>query len=459
MYDIVILGGGPGGYVAADRAAALGLKTALIERDALGGTCLNRGCIPTKSLLNGAKTYRHAIDSTAMGVSCQGVSYDLAAAMAWKAQTVSRLVQNVEFMMKKRGVEVIRGAGRLTGASSLSIDETGLTVEGRHIIVASGSEPARPPIPGVAGNPKVVTSDELLAIDRLPESIVIIGGGVIGIEFAAYFSALGVQVTVVEMLPEILPFMDAELAAVYKRALKGVTIAVGAAVTGVDGGSVRYRKGDAAEESTATGELVLLATGRRPSLAGIGLEAAGVEHTPKGIKVDDSCRANVPGVWAIGDATGRSLLAHSASAMGRAVAELIAAGEATREATREATIPWKALPWVVYGDPEAAGVGMTEAEAKAAGYDAVKSSLPARANGRFVAERGVAGHGLCKLVADKASGRLLGAHIVAPYAGEMIWGMQYAIARGATVDDLERTVFPHPTVSELFHDALSALEL
>ncbi|HPM71373.1 MAG TPA: dihydrolipoyl dehydrogenase [Spirochaetales bacterium] len=455
MYDIVILGGGPGGYVAADRAAALGLKTALIERDALGGTCLNRGCIPTKSLLAGAKTYRHAIDSAQMGVTCQGVSYDLAAAMAWKAQTVSRLVQNVEFMMKKRGVEVIRGTGRLTGASSLAIAETGLAVEGRHIVVASGSEPARPPIPGVAGNPKVVTSDELLAIDRLPESIVVIGGGVIGIEFAAYFSALGVKVTVIEMLPEILPFMDAELAAVYKRALKGVTIATGATVTCVEGGSVRYRKGDAAEETTATGELVLLATGRRPVLAGIGLEAAGVDFSPKGVKVDDSCRTNVPGVWAIGDATGRSLLAHSASAMGRAVAELVASGDAKCDAN----LPWKALPWVVYGDPEAAGVGMTEAEALAAGYDAVKSSLPARANGRFVAERGVTGHGLCKLVADKASGRLLGAHIVAPYAGEMIWGMQYAIARGATIGELERTVFPHPTVSELFHDALSALEL
>lgn len=447
MYDVAILGGGPGGYVAAERAASLGLKTVLVERDALGGTCLNRGCIPTKSLLAGAKTYRHALDSAAMGVKAAGVEYDLAAAMAWKGQTVTRLVQGIEFTMKKAGVEVVKGTGSLASARSIRIEETGAVIESANVVVAAGSEPARPPIPGAAGNPLVVTNDELLSISRLPASLVVIGGGVIGIEFAAYFSALGVKVTVVEMLPEILPFMDAELAAVYRRTLKGVAIVTGAAVTGISGGVVSYRKGET--EASAEGELVLLATGRRPSVAGLGLEAAGVEFTPKGVGVDDLCRTSVPGVWAIGDVTGRSLLAHSANAMGRAVAEAIAG--------RPTSIPWKALPWVVYGDPEAAGVGLTEAEAVAAGYDVAKASLPARANGRFVAERGITGHGLVKLVADRATGRLLGAHAAAPYAGESIWGMQYAIARGATVADLEATVFPHPTVSELFHDALGML--
>lgn len=451
MYEIVILGGGPGGYVAAERAAALGLKTALIEKGALGGTCLNRGCIPTKSLLHGAKTYRHALDSQAIGVTCAGVSYDLAAAMAWKAQTVQRLVQNVEFLMKKRGVELIRGTGALESATSVRIAETGDVIEGRDVVLASGSEPARPPIPGAAGNPLVVTSDEILGIEKLPASLVVIGGGVIGVELAAYFSALGVKVTIIEMLPEILPFMDAELAAVYRRTLKGVAITTGAAVTGMDGGTVRYRKGEAGEENAVTGDLVLLATGRRPSLAGLGLEAAGVAYSPKGVQVDDACRTGVPGVWAIGDATGRSLLAHSASAMGRAVAELIAG--------RKASVPWKAFPWVVYGEPEAAGVGMTEAELQAAGIEYVKSSLPARANGRFLAENGMGAHGLCKVLAAKADGRVLGVAIVSPYAGEMIWGMQYAIMNGATVHELERAVFPHPTVSELFHDALGGLGL
>lgn len=451
MYDVVILGGGPGGYVAAERAAAAGLKTALVEKDTLGGTCLNRGCIPTKSLLNGSKTYRHAQDSAAIGVVCGEIRYDLAAAMAWKAQTVSRLVQNVEFLMKKRGVEVFMGHAELVSPGSVKVSGLASPVEGRNLIIASGSEPARPPIPGATGNPRLVTSDELLSLSELPASIVIIGGGVIGVEFATWLSALGVKVSIVEMLPEILPFMDAELASVYRRTLKGVGIVTGARVSGISDGTVTYQKGDDGVEQSLSGDLVLMATGRRPLVQNMGLEAAGVECSARGIKVDDECRTNVPGIWAIGDVTGRSLLAHSASAMGRAVAENLAG--------RKAVIPWKALPWVVYGDTEAAGVGMTEADAKAAGLETVKASLPARANGRFIAERGVTAHGLCKLVAEKSTGRLLGAHLLAPYAGESIWGMQYAIARGASVADLEATVFPHPTVAELFHDALSALEL
>ena len=447
MYDVVIIGGGPGGYVAAERAGAHGLKTVLIEKDALGGTCLNRGCIPTKSLLNGAKRYRHALESAAMGVKATGVDYDLAVAMGWKRQTVSRLVQNIEFIMKKHGVEVVRGTGVLRSGNSVVVQETDTVLEGRNIVVASGSTPAMPPIPGSAGNPKVVTSDQILDIETLPSSIVIVGGGVIGIEFATYFSALGVKVTVVEMLPDILPFMDAEMVSVFKRTLKGVAVHTGAAVTAIDGGTVRFRKGD--QDLSADGDLVLMATGRRPALAGLGLEAAGVDFSPKGVKVDDACRTNVPGLWAIGDATGRSLLAHSASAMGRAVADTMAG--------KEARIPWDALPWVLYGEPEAAGVGMTEAEALAAGLDVHKSSLPARSNGRFLAENGLAAHGVCKLLSEAGSGRILGAHVVAPYAGEMIWGMQYAIMNRATVKDLDAVVFPHPTVSELFHDAAGGL--
>lgn len=449
MYDIVILGGGPGGYVAAEKAGSLGMSVALVEKDALGGTCLNRGCIPTKSLLNSAKRYKHALDSAAMGVKTEGVSFDLAAAMAWKNNTVSRLVANIDFLMKKHKVEIIKGTGSLASANSVKIAETGQLVEGRHVIIAAGSVPARPPIPGSANNPKLMTSDEILNIADMPKTLVVIGGGVIGMEFASFFSALGVQVTVVEMMNEILPFMDAEICGVFKRSLKGMTIETGAAVTSIEGGLVRYKKGD--EEKTAEGDIVLMATGRRPALSGLGLEAVGVKHSPKGIEVDELCRTSVPGVWAIGDATGRSLLAHSASAMGRAAVLAIAG--------KEATVPWKAFPWVVYGEPEAAGVGMTEAEVQAAGIDYAKASLPARANGRFLAECGMGAHGVCKVLADKKTGKLLGIHIVAPYAGEMIWGFQYALACGATVHDLESTVFPHPTVGELAHDALGALGL
>lgn len=469
MYDIAILGGGPGGYVAAERAGALGLSVALVEEDALGGTCLNRGCIPTKSLLNGAKRYKHALDSAAMGVSVVGASYDLAAAMKWKDATVSRLVANIDFLMKKHKVELIKGRGRLerapaapTGGSPAGMASPAvIRVEGRdepivarHVVVATGSSPARPPIPGAEGNPLVMTSDEILALEKLPASVVVIGGGVIGMEFANYFSALGIPVTVVELLAEVLPFMDAEAVGVYKRSLKGVSLVTGAKVVGIEGGAVRYEKaaaGGEAAQGVAEGELILLATGRRPRVAGIGLEELGVEHSSKGIIVDDACRTNVLGVWAIGDVTGRSLLAHSASAMGRAVAELIAG--------REASVPWQALPWVLYGEPEAAGVGRTEDELKAAGVDYAKVSLPARANGRFLAEYGMAAHGLCKLLADKASGRLLGATVVGPYAGELIWGLQAAMARGATAGELEQAVFPHPTFSEIVHDALGGLGL
>ncbi|HBO42127.1 MAG: dihydrolipoyl dehydrogenase [Spirochaetes bacterium GWD1_61_31] len=447
MYDVAILGGGPGGYVAAEQAASLGLSVALIEKDALGGTCLNRGCIPTKSLLNAAKLYKHACHSAAMGVKSVSVEFDLVAAMSWKSNTVSRLVGGVEFLMKQRNVTVIKGSGELSGPGRLLVKESGQVIEARHIIIATGSVPARPPIPGAEGNPAVLTSDELLNISQLPKSLVVIGGGVIGIEFASFFAALGIPVTVIEMLPEILPFIDAEVVGVLKRTLKGITVLAGTAVARIDGTTVRYSKDGA--EGSASGELILLATGRRPMLDGIGLEASGIQFSKKGIQVDDQCRTTQPNIWAIGDVNGRSLLAHSASAMGRAVAALIAG--------QSATIPWQAFPWVVYGDPEAAGVGLTEAEAQSAGIEYRKAALPARTNGRFLAENGVTGHGLVNILAAKADGRVLGVHLVCPYAGEMIWGMQYAIANGATIHDLEQVVFPHPTVSELLHDAAGSL--
>lgn len=446
MYDLAILGAGPGGYTAAERAASAGLKTVLIEKDSLGGVCLNRGCIPTKSLLAGAKVYRHSLDSTNLGVSVKDVHYDLGTAMAWKDQTVSRLVQGIEFTLKKAGVEIVKGSGKLIGSNSISIQETDTGIEAKNIIIATGSEPARPPIPGIEGNKLVLSSNELLCIKELPKSITIIGGGVIGIEFASYFSSLGVKVSVIEMLPEILPFMDAEVTNVYRRTLKGVSIITNASVTNISGGIVTYRKEEA--ESSVEADLVLLATGRKAVTKDLGFESIGLEYGPKGIVVDESCRTNIPGIWAIGDVTGRSLLAHSASAMGMAVADTIAG--------KKSNIPWDAIPWVVYGDPEAAGVGMTEKEAVNQGYEVHKASIPARANGRFMAEKGVSAQGLVKLLEDKRTGRLLGAHLAAPYAGEIIWGMQYAIMNKAGIKDLSKIVFPHPTIGELFHDAIKA---
>jgi len=447
VFDLIILGGGPGGYVAAEQAATLGLKVALVEKQALGGTCLNRGCIPTKSLLNSAKLYRHALHSKTLGVSATEVHFSLPDAMAWKNSTVSRLVANIDFLMKKNNVHLISGTGELSGPKSLRIKESGEEHTAEHIIIASGSNPARPPIPGSDNNPAVLTSNELLEITEMPESLVIIGGGVIGIEFASFFASFGIKVTVIEMLPEILPFIDQETAMVYKRTLKGIQILCATAVTSISANTVHYR--NQKEEGSVEASHILLATGRKPAVDGIGLEAAGVQFNSKGIVVDNSCRTNVPSIWAIGDVNGKSLLAHSASAMGRAVARTIAG--------KKTDIPWAYFPWVVYGDPELAGVGLTEQEVQKTGIEYVKSSLPARANGRFLAENGMTAHGLCKILAEKNSGRILGAHIVSPYAGEIIWGMQYAIMNGATVAELENAVFPHPTVSELFHDAIGGL--
>jgi dihydrolipoamide dehydrogenase len=443
MYDLLILGGGPGGYVAAERAGAAGLRTALVERADLGGTCLNRGCIPTKSLLHSAKAFHYAKDSSKFGVVATDVGFDLPKAMAWKNEHVGKLRQGIAFLMNKHKVEVIVGTGVLASPTRVRISETGAELEAKRVIIATGSIPSVPPIPGVRGNPACLTSDELLSIETLPRSLAVIGGGVIGMEFASFFSTLGVSVTVIEMLDEILPFMDREAVGILKRSFKGVRFALGAKVESIEGGTVRYSTGDATE--TVEAERILIATGRKPVVDGIGLDAIGVAFDRRGIAVDESMRTNVEGVYAIGDVTGRSQLAHSAEAMGRVAVDSILG--------TPARIRWDAIPWVVYSYPEAAGVGLTEDEAKAKGVDYVKATIPARSNGRFLVEQGITGNGCAKLIAEKATGRLLGATIVEPYAGETVWGLSYAISNDATIRDLCETVFPHPTASELLLDA------
>jgi dihydrolipoamide dehydrogenase len=442
MYDIIVLGGGPGGYVAAERAGAAGRKTLLIEKEELGGTCLNSGCIPTKSLLAGAKLYKHGQEGAKFGVKAEGLSYDFSSAMAWKADTVQKLRAGVEFSLKKCGVEIFRGSGKFLSAHRIELSD-GRVEEAQDIIIATGSSPSLPPIPGLEGNDKALTSTGILGLATPPASLAIVGGGVIGIEFASYFSAIGVKVTVVEMLPEILPFMDRELVSIYRRCLKGVKIETGAKVLRLEGGTVVYEKNG--EELRAEADLVLVATGRKPNVSGFGLEATGLEFGPRGIVVDDELRTTVPGLWAVGDVTGRAALAHAASAMGEAAVEGILGAPRS--------IAWKAVPWVVYGDPECAGCGMTEDEAKAAGIEAAKAVLPARVNGRFLAENGQTGQGSVKLLYEKATGRILGLSLVAPYAGEMIWGIQPLIARGAKLEELKAAIFPHPTVSELVREA------
>jgi len=453
-YDVIIIGGGPGGYLAAERLAEAGKKVLLTEKGDLGGTCLNVGCIPTKTLLNSAKYYLHAKDGAKFGVKTESVSFDWAAMQAWKREVVEKLRNAIALTEKKLGVEIAAGSASLLGPGKVAVN--GVVHEAAAVIVATGSLPAMPPIPGARDNPQVVDSTGLLAVTDVPKRLCVIGGGVIGIEFASLFSALGSTVEVVEMLDEIVPFMDREQAPVLRRAMKGVSFRLGCKVERIEGGTVHYRAKDGTE-ARAEADLVLMAVGRRPALDGWGAKESGLDCSPRGVAVDNRMRSNLPGVWAVGDITGKSLLAHSAYRMAEvAVADILTGGGAAKGPQ---VMRYDAIPWAVYGIPEAAGVGITEQEAEARGIKVAKISLPLRVSGRFAAENGFAAQGAVKLVADAADGRVLGIHVVGSYASEMIWGGAVAIEQELRVADLREIVFPHPSVCEAIREAAWAIEI
>jgi dihydrolipoamide dehydrogenase len=452
-YDVIVMGGGPGGYLAAERLAHAGKKVALAEKSALGGTCLNVGCIPTKTLLNSAKLYVHAKEGAKFGVSADNVSYDWKAMQAWKEEVVSKLVGAIGLTEKKLGVDVIAAEAKLLGPGKVQIGEKVYDTE--HIIVATGSLPVMPPIPGCRGNPKVVDSTGLLSVPEVPKRLCVIGGGVIGVEFASLFSALGSTVEVVEMLDEIVPFMDREAAPILRRGLKGVTFNLGCKVEKIEGATVFYRKKDGTE-AKAEADLVLMAVGRKPNVEGWGAREAGLDVSPKGVVVDDRMRTNLPKVWAVGDVTGRSLLAHTAYRMAEVAAANIVSGEAA--AARGEVLRWDAIPWAVYSIPEAAGIGLTQQEAERRGIEVKTSSVPLRVSGRFAAENGFAAPGTAKLIAEAATGKIIGVHIVGAYASETIWGASAVIEQELRVSDLRQLVFPHPTVSEAIREAAWAMK-
>ena len=453
-FDVIVLGGGPGGYVAAERLGAAGKKVLLVEESRLGGTCLNVGCVPTKTLLNSAKIYVHAKEGAKFGVKAEGVSYDWGAMQAWKAEVVEKLRNALALTEKKLGVEVLAARGRLLGPGKVEArgaDGAATVHEAPAVIVATGSSPVMPPIPGCRDNPKVVDSTGLLALPEVPKKLCVIGGGVIGVEFAGLFSSLGSSVEVVEMMDEIIPFMDKEQAPVMRRAMKGVAFRLGCKVERVEGATVFYRAKDGAEAKVEA-DLVLMAVGRKANTEGWGAKEAGLDVGPKGVAVDDRMRTNLPGVWAVGDVNGRSQLAHSAYRMAEvAAADMLADGG---EAAAGSRMNYAAVPWVVYGMPEAAGVGITEQEAQAKGIAIKKASLPMRVAGRFCAENGFAAPGSVKVIADAADERILGVHLVGSYASEMIWGAAALIERGLRVAEARELIFPHPTVSEAIREAL-----
>ena len=451
-YDVLILGGGPGGYLAADRLGHRGLKVLLVEKEYLGGTCLNVGCIPTKSLLNSAKLYQHALHSQRFGVTAGDVAFDWPTVQAWKTEVVAKLVAGVASTQKRHGVEVLFGHGRLVAPGVVEVD--GQRKTGDHVIIATGSVPVMPPIPGAAGNPLVVDSTGLLAVEAVPKRLAVIGGGVIGLEFASLFAAFGAQVEVIEMLPEIVPFMDDDLAARLRRALTGVTFHLGCRVTGIDGGTVLYETAKG-EPARSDADLVLMAVGRRPLVDGWGATEAGLEVGPRGVVVDDTMRTNLPGVWAVGDVTGRSLLAHAAYRMGEIAAAHILDTTAAKRAGQRLRVD--SVPWALYSIPEAAGVGLTEAQAGERGHDVTAVTVPLSVSGRFVAENGVRGPGAVKIVADAGTRAVLGIHVLGSYAPETIWGAALALESELTIDDLRQIVFPHPTISEGIREAAWAL--
>jgi dihydrolipoamide dehydrogenase len=449
QYDVIIIGGGPGGYVAAERLGANKKKVLLVEKAALGGTCLNVGCIPTKTLLNSAKHYVHALEGEKFGVKAKDVAYDWKAMQAWKAEVVEKLRGGVAMTEKKLGVEVLEAEAKLLGPGR--VEAKGQVHEAPAIIIATGSVPAMPPIPGSKDNPKVVDSTGILSLGEVPKRLCVIGGGVIGVEFAGLFAALGSQVEVVEMMDEIVPFMDKEMAPILRRAMKGVSFRLGCKVERLEGATVRYKTKEGAD-AKAEADLVLMAVGRRPTLEGWGAKEAGLDYGPKGIAVDERMRTNLPGVWAVGDATGKSLLAHSAYRMADvAVCDILAGGGAANGAD---VMRYEAVPWAVYGITEAAGVGMTEQEAQAKGRAIRKASVTLKVSGRFCAENGFAAPGSVKVIADSDSGRILGVHVVGAYASEMIWGAAALVEQEMRVLDAKQVIFPHPTVCEAIRDAL-----
>lgn len=448
QYDLIIIGGGPAGYVAAERAGHKGLQVLLFEKKSMGGVCLNEGCIPTKTLLYSAKTYENALHGDKYGVFGDNIRFDFAKMMARKNKVVKKLVAGVEGKMKLNHVTVVKGEAIIAGRGNegIEVNCSGNSYKGRNLLICTGSEAFVPPIPGLKdSNDIILTNREILDLKEQPSSLVIIGGGVIGLEFASFFNSLGTKVTVVEMLPEILGGLDLEISAMLRDhyAKKGIEFNLNAKVVKVEGNKVIFEK--EGKTQTIEGDKILVSVGRRAVTAGFGLETLNVELTKGGIKVDEKMRTNVPGVFAAGDVTGFSLLAHTASREGEVVVNNLTG--------RKDIMRYNAIPGVVYTNPEVAGVGETEASARAKGIKYRIAKLPMAYAGRFVAEN-EGGSGLCKVLTGEKYGEVIGVHMLGNPCSEMIYGACMAIEQEMTIEQLQEVVFPHPTVSEIFKETI-----
>lgn len=445
-YDVAIIGGGPAGYTAAERAAKGGLSTILFEKNALGGVCLNEGCVPTKTLLYSAKTYDNIRHASKYAVKAENSSFDLGKIIARKNKVVKKLTAGIRMKMTEAGATVVNAEASIEGRAedgTLTIVAADTRYEAANLLICTGSETVIPPIPGLSET-AYWTSREALQSKELPASLVIIGGGVIGMEFASFFNSLGVEVHVVEMLDKILGPMDRELSAMLQAeyAKRGVKFYLGHKVTGVHGTEVSVEKDG--ESFTLTGEKVLLSVGRRPVTKGFGLENLGVEPFRNGVKVNEHMQTSLPNVYACGDITAFSLLAHTAVSEAEVAIDHILG--------KPHAMSYKAIPGVVYTNPEIAGVGRTEDELQAAGVDYQVKKIPMAFSGRFVAENEM-DNGVCKLLLD-GEGTLIGAHLLGNPASELIVIAGMAIEQGMKAEQLTHFVFPHPTVGEILKEAL-----
>jgi dihydrolipoamide dehydrogenase len=453
-FDVIVIGGGPGGYVCAIRAAQLGMKVACVEKRAtLGGTCLNIGCIPSKALLQSSENfYAAAHDFAAHGVMVEGVKLDLARMQARKAEVVSANVKGVEFLFKKNKVAWLKGAGRVAGAGKVDVD--GTVYETKHIVIATGSESV--PLPGVdVDEHRIVSSTGGLELDEVPGHLVVIGGGYIGLELGSVWRRLGAAVTVVEFLDRLVPTMDGEVAKTFERVLgkQGMKFRLGTKVTGArtgnDGVTLTIEKAKGGEPEELKADVVLLSIGRRAFTGGLGLEEAGVALDERGrVKTTEHYATNVDGIFAIGDVIAGPMLAHKAEEEGVALAELLA-GQAGH-------VNYAAIPGVVYTWPEVAAVGKTEEELKAAGIAYTVGKFPFTANGRARAMGYT--DGFVKILADKTTDRVLGAHIIGPDAGTVLPELVTAMEFGASAEDVARTCHAHPSLSEAVKEAAMAAD-
>jgi dihydrolipoamide dehydrogenase len=451
-HDLIVIGAGPGGYVCAIRAAQLGLKVAVVEgRATLGGTCLNIGCIPSKALLNATHHLHEASHNFAkMGLTGPAPGVDWAQMLAYKDDVVKQNTQGIEFLFKKNKVTWIKGWATIPAAGQVRVGDE--THQARAIVIATGSEPSS--LAGVTVDEEtVVTSTGALALGKVPATLAVIGGGVIGLELGSVYARLGTKVTVVEYLDAITPGQDGEIVKAFQRSLskQGMDFILGAAVQEVTvaGGqaTLTYQRRKDSATATLTAEKVLLATGRRPFVQGLGLEALGVAMTPRGqVATDAGFATSLPGLYAIGDVREGPMLAHKAEDEGVAMAEILAG--------QHGHVNYGVIPGVIYTNPEVASVGLTEEQVKAEGRAYKVGKFPFMGNARAKAQ--FAGEGFVKIIADKATDRILGAHIIGPNAGDLIHEICVAMEFGAAAEDLARTCHAHPTVSEAVREAALA---